>query len=102
MKTRIFDIQRGSFVDGPGIRTIIFFQGCNLRCEWCHNPESWEAKTRLMVFRNRCTHCGACAQVCPARAISPEGVTDRSICVLCGACVEACPNNARSLCGRQA
>lgn len=102
MKTRIFDIQRGSFVDGPGIRTIIFFQGCNLRCEWCHNPESWEAKTRLMVFGNRCTHCGACAQVCPAHAISPEGVTDRSICVLCGACVEACPNNARSLCGRQA
>jgi pyruvate formate lyase activating enzyme len=37
----IFDIARGSFVDGPGIRTVVFFSGCPLRCAWCHNPESW-------------------------------------------------------------
>ena len=97
MKTRIFDIQRGSFVDGPGIRTIIFFQGCNLRCEWCHNPESWEAKTRLMVFGNRCTHCGACAQVCPARAIEMSRKLphiDRAKCIRCFCCQEMCPKGA--------
>lgn len=37
----IFDLERNSYVDGPGIRTTVFFKGCNLRCAWCHNPESW-------------------------------------------------------------
>lgn len=102
MKARIFDIQRGSFVDGPGIRTTIFFQGCNLRCIWCHNPESWEARTQLMYFENRCTHCGFCASFCEVGAVSPTGAIDRNRCVACGKCALACPNDARSLCGREA
>ena len=101
MQARIFDIQRGSFVDGPGIRTTVFFQGCNLRCVWCHNPESWERKNVLMVYESRCTHCGVCAIGCPAGAIDRTGHTDRTKCVLCGACVELCPNEARSMCGRE-
>ena len=55
---RIFDIQRGSFVDGPGIRTVLFFKGCGLRCAWCHNPESWSAKTQPAWCENRCVRCG--------------------------------------------
>lgn len=101
MKAKIFDIQRGSFVDGPGIRTTIFFQGCNLRCVWCHNPESWEMKDQLMIFANRCVHCGLCATVCPRGAINLMGATDRAKCVHCGACAEVCPHSARSLCGRE-
>lgn len=100
MKARIFDIQRGSFVDGPGIRTTIFFQGCNLRCIWCHNPESWEARTQLMYFENRCTHCGLCASFCPSGIIAADGAFDRDRCVACGRCTDVCPNDARSLCGR--
>lgn len=100
MKARIFDIQRGSFVDGPGIRTTIFFQGCNLRCLWCHNPESWEARTQLMYFENRCTHCGFCASFCPEGAIAADGATDRAKCIACGKCTDVCPSDARSMCGR--
>ena len=51
----IFDIQRNSFVDGPGIRTTVFFKGCNLRCAWCHNPESQNPKTEMLFYKNKCT-----------------------------------------------
>lgn len=90
----LFDIQRGSFVDGPGIRTTVFFKGCNLRCQWCHNPESWSQKSQLLFYTQKCTACGACRSVCPQGC--PE---DRTQCISCGSCAAICPNGARELCG---
>ncbi len=92
MKAFIFDIQRASTVDGPGFRTAVFFKGCNLRCAWCHNPESQISRPELLFYRDRCTHCGRCAQVCPHRLLS---------CTACGACAAVCPNEARVLCGKE-
>ena len=59
----IFDIQRNSFVDGPGIRTTVFFKGCDLKCAWCHNPESQSAKPQMMFYRDKCTGCGKCVVI---------------------------------------
>lgn len=88
----IFDIQRNSFVDGPGIRTTVFFKGCNLRCRWCHNPEGQSFAPEMMFFQNKCTECGKCKEVCPQRGLS---------CSLCGKCALACPNDARKICGER-
>ena len=90
-KAMIFDLQRSSFVDGPGIRTTVFFKGCNLRCAWCHNPESQEPKPQMMFHAGKCTGCGKCKEVCPQ-----GGET----CNLCGTCVLYCPHDAREICGR--
>ena len=92
MKATIFDIQRNSYVDGPGIRTTVFFKGCNLRCLWCHNPESQSAKAQMMLFKNKCTGCGKCREKCP------NGMTS---CDLCGKCTFYCPNDAREICGKE-
>ena len=59
----IFDIQRSSFVDGPGIRTAVFFKGCNLRCAWCHNPEGQAQEAEWMLYPHKCVGCGNCATV---------------------------------------
>ena len=88
-----FDIVRSSFVDGPGIRTTVFFKGCNLRCAWCHNPESQAPVRQLMLYAEKCVQCGKCLQVCP------HGL---QACDLCGRCAERCPAEARRLCGRSA
>ena len=92
MKGMLFDIQRASTVDGPGFRTTVFFKGCNLRCAWCHNPESQSAVPQLLFYQERCTHCGLCKRVCP------YGLKK---CDLCGKCADACPQEARSLCGME-
>ena len=60
MKATIFDIERNSYVDGPGIRTTVFFKGCNLKCMWCHNPESQSLKKEILFYKNKCTGCGRC------------------------------------------
>ena len=60
MKATIFDIERNSYVDGPGIRTTVFFKGCNLRCKWCHNPESQKREKEILFYKNKCTGCGRC------------------------------------------
>jgi len=91
MICRLFDIQRASMVDGPGIRTTFFFKGCNLRCAWCHNPESQRYQEELLVYPEKCTGCGACKRACP----HPEGP-----CIGCGACAEVCPTGARRLAGK--
>ena len=75
LSATIFDIQRGSYVDGPGIRTTVFMKGCNLGCAWCHNPESQNAKPQRMFYKNKCVMCGKCALWCPADAISVCGKT---------------------------
>ncbi len=87
----IFDIQRNSFVDGPGIRTTVFFKGCNLNCAWCHNPESQKPSTEMMIYKNKCIGCGKCQSVC----------TSKNACVLCGKCELFCPQDARKVCGKK-
>ncbi len=90
-KAIIFDIEKNSFVDGPGIRTTVFFKGCNLKCAWCHNPESQSFEPQMMFYRDKCTGCGKCKSVCA----SPEH------CTLCGKCTLYCPAEARKVCGKE-
>jgi pyruvate formate lyase activating enzyme len=85
----IFDIKEFAVFDGPGIRTTVFFKGCPLRCNWCHNPEGFKAERELMVSRASCAHCGRCEAICP----SPEK------CTACGACVIVCPLGLRRIAG---
>lgn len=101
----VFNIQRYSIHDGPGIRTTAFLKGCPLQCVWCQNPESQLRRPQIFFVRERCSGCGACAQACPQGAIEViEGVarTDRARCIGCGDCTEVCPNDARNLMGRMA
>ncbi len=99
----IFNIQRFSTHDGPGIRTTVFFKGCPLACAWCHNPESQAFAPELMVDEGRCASCGACIAACPQGAIARDGSgrvrTDRARCTACGACVDACPDGLREVAG---
>jgi len=102
-KVNIFDIQRFAIHDGPGIRTIVFMQGCPLHCLWCSNPESWEIKRNLMYIKSKCTKCGKCAKNCPVKAItiSNDGLNiNRNICNSCGACENTCLNSAFSFAGK--
>lgn len=87
----IFDLEHGSFVDGPGIRTTVFFKGCNLSCAWCHNPESQSGAPQLLFFRDKCTGCGRCRDVCAHQLTA---------CDLCGQCALYCPSDARKRCGQ--
>lgn len=87
----IFDIERNSFVDGPGIRTTVFFKGCNLKCAWCHNPESQDFKPQMMFYKDKCKGCGKCKSVCPSL----------DNCTLCGKCTFYCPVDARKVCGNK-
>lgn len=99
----IFDVKRFSIHDGPGIRTTVFFKGCPLRCQWCHNPEGQSPEPELTFRADRCLRCGACISACEQGAISTDGdvpVTDSGKCTLCGACVEACYAEAREIAGR--
>ena len=91
MNAEIFNIQQGSFVDGPGIRTTVFFKGCNLRCAWCHNPESQCTTRQLLVYKEKCIGCRKCEQVCP------HHLQD---CDSCGMCVSVCLQDAREICGK--
>lgn len=80
---RIFDIQRWSLHDGPGIRTLVFLKGCPLRCLWCSNPESQEFNNELAFFKDKCITCFRCVNNCPHNAVTVvEGLPsfDRSIC----------------------
>jgi pyruvate formate lyase activating enzyme len=93
----IFNIQRFSVDDGPGIRTTVFFKGCPLRCIWCHNPESHRREPELMYNAQKCISCGACAAVCEHGGHSFDGerahIVDRTDCISCGACLHSCPQN---------
>ncbi len=92
----VFNLQRYSIHDGPGIRTIVFLKGCPLSCKWCSNPESQRSNPELMFNQVVCRKCGRCVRACSIGAISmnnPERI-DRSKCTGCGKCVSACFNDA--------
>lgn len=100
LAANITNIQHFNVHDGPGFRTIVFFQGCSLRCRWCQNPETIDMKPRIMYDASLCIGCGACIEACPNQAISIVDnvpVTDYSKCSLCGKCEEECYTLARTL-----
>ena len=97
----VYNIQRFSIHDGPGIRTTVFLKGCPLRCFWCQNPESQRSRPELFVTAEKCLHCGRCIPGCPTGAcqFNEAGLmtVDRKKCVACGACMKACPKEAISV-----
>ncbi|MEN6506732.1 MAG: glycyl-radical enzyme activating protein [Planctomycetaceae bacterium] len=102
---RIFQVQRFSIHDGPGIRTTVFFKGCPLRCVWCHNPEGIELQPVLSFDPSKCIGCGYCFRVCKQNAHGRHGDThalDRKLCRACGSCTEECYAGALELIGHDA
>lgn len=103
-KATIFNVQKYNMYDGPGVRTLVFFQGCPLRCKWCSNPEGLERKPQVMMKSNSCIDCGACVSVCPVgiHKMSDGGKheVDRTItCIGCRKCQEACNVSALTIVG---
>ncbi len=97
----VFDLQRFSVHDGPGIRTTVFFKGCPLRCRWCQNPESLRPHPEVAFYADRCKSTGGCLEACPRGALRKEGErVERARCDACGLCVPACPFGAFRVVGR--
>ena len=104
-KALIFNVQKYNMYDGPGIRTIVFFKGCPLRCKWCSNPEGMDRSFQIMFKKRSCVDCGACVNACPAgiHVLSPETGKheirrDRD-CTGCRKCMEVCPQEALTISG---
>lgn len=98
----IFDIQRSSLHDGPGIRTTVFLKGCPLHCAWCHNPESQQTGRQLKCVFKKCVSCGRCADVCDHDVhtfVSGKHVIQFEHCTVCGKCVQTCPTGALQIVG---
>ncbi|GAB6158181.1 choline TMA-lyase-activating enzyme [Desulfotomaculum varum] len=106
-KARIFNVQKYSIYDGPGVRTLIFFKGCPLRCKWCSNPEGLERKFQVMFKEDLCINCGSCIPVCPLQIhyFAEDGKqvkhqVNRNInCAGCRKCENVCPRQALSIAG---
>jgi pyruvate formate lyase activating enzyme len=98
----VFNVQRASFHDGPGIRTTVFLKGCPLRCPWCHNPEGVAAAPEVLVSETRCLRCGSCVAECPRPGgpLPAGSALGSAGCTACARCVEACPSGAREIAGR--
>lgn len=101
----IFNVQKYNMYDGPGVRTIIFFQGCPLRCKWCANPEGLMRKPRIMFKENLCINCGRCVDVCPVGKhkldlVTGEHKINRDVnCIGCKKCEETCYKSAITVVG---
>jgi len=104
-KALIFNIQKYNMYDGPGIRTLVFFKGCPLRCQWCSNPEGQSRQFQVLYKREQCVLCGACVPVCPVgiHRLAPGGrshVMDRNLeCVGCRKCEQTCSAGALAVTG---
>ena len=99
----IFDIQRFSLHDGPGIRTTLFLKGCPLRCKWCQNPESFKIKPETAFYFENCISCNQCINVCKQEAIKDRNLNkiDYSRCKSCGDCCKVCNSNALRVIGKK-
>jgi pyruvate formate lyase activating enzyme len=103
-KAQIFNIQKYNMYDGPGVRTMVFFQGCPLRCLWCSNPEGQRRGYQVLLKAGQCVDCGACVPVCPADIHRTDAagrhVVARDVeCVGCRKCEQACPESALAITG---
>lgn len=98
----LFNIQRFCIHDGDGIRTCVFLKGCPLRCVWCHNPEGLESTPTLSFHKQKCTSCGRCLSVCPARSMQDGALEiERGKCLSCGRCAHVCLNDANEIIGKE-
>jgi len=100
----VFNIQRFSLHDGPGIRTTVFLKGCPLRCAWCHNPEGLEGRAQVRLTLNLCARCGRCAAACEngGHEVTADGHSlHLAACISCGRCVDACPYGALEMVGKR-
>lgn len=104
-KGMIFNVQKYNVHDGPGIRTLVFFKGCPLECQWCSNPEGLEEKYQIMYKEDLCINCGACVEVCPVnihKLVNGKHKVDRNIdCIGCRKCEEICTEFALGVSGKQ-
>lgn len=102
VRAPVYDIQRFSIHDGPGIRTLVFLKGCNLHCPWCQNPESQDSKPTIAFYRDRCSQNFDCLRICREGAIHREGFRlDYDACSNCGDCITACAHAALKVIGEQ-
>lgn len=95
-KALIFDVKHNSLEDGPGIRSVVFFKGCPLNCQWCQNPEGKKQTLELWWDKKKCIADGACIEICPQDTISfdfPDFIS-RNLCDNCFKCVDVCPSTA--------
>ena len=100
----VFNIQRYSIQDGPGIRTVVFLKGCTLRCWWCSNPESQRAEPEVGHSDSLCNRCRLCVSSCKTGAIKVynRGIhINRKLCIGCGTCAEVCPLQAIKVYGQE-
>ena len=100
----ITNIQKFSVHDGDGIRTSVFFKGCPLNCEWCHNPETQRYEREIQYDPEKCTGCGACVNACPSNALTlkeRKPSVNRKMCTVCGRCETVCPVGIREVIGRE-
>ena len=96
IKGKLLQLQHFSVNDGEGIRTVVFFAGCSLRCKWCANPEGYTNRNQIMYVPSLCTQCGRCMAVCPyGLGCDLSDPAIRSRCDGCGSCVPACLDDAR-------
>ena len=104
MKANIFNIQKFSVHDGPGIRTTVFFKGCPLKCLWCHNPESQNPNKEILYDKNKCTLCLSCVKECENNAIETRNntlLTNMDKCTFCRDCTVCCIHGARQIAGKE-
>lgn len=101
-QVRIFDVAEFSVHDGPGVRVVVYFQGCNARCDWCHSPHSQPDCAPLLFNRSLCTGCGRCVASCPNgvhKFSNGMHEVDRQKCTQCGACISSCPSSVSGVKG---